>query len=95
MAGVAAGAVSCLAAPYVLPWYPTVVLPVAATVARTRSARLIQVGASALLLAYVVPAGEPPGLVPFTGAAAVVCGVVLAVVVGGLVVARCRPPHPA
>lgn len=94
-AGTAAGAVSCFAAPYVLAWYPAVIVPVAGTLSRARAERMVRVGASALLLAYVVPAGEPPAAVPLASVAAVACGVVLAAVVGRFVRARCPLSHGA
>lgn len=83
-AGTAAGAAACFAAPYVLVWYPAAVLPVSGRALGSRASSILHLGASALLLAYVVPAGEPPGAVPLAPSAAVACGVVLLVLLGML-----------
>lgn len=87
-AATAVGAASFLAAPYVLAWYPAAVLPVSGRALTSRAATVVHVGAGALLLAYVVPAGARPSTVVAAPAAAIACGVVLA----GLVVALVGGP---
>lgn len=80
-AATAAGAAACFAAPYVLAWYPATVIPLSGRDLGSRAAVLLQVGASALLLAYVVPAGVAPGSVVGAPVASVVSGIVLAALV--------------
>ena len=83
----AVGATACFAAPYVLAWYPATVLPVSGLTPRSRATVVLHVGASVLLLAYVVPAGSPPGAVALAPTVAVACGVVFvvltAILIGG------------
>lgn len=81
VAATAAGAAACFAAPYVLPWYPAAILPLSGRVPASRAAVVLQVGASALLLAYVVPPGQRPGAVPLAAAAAAGCGTLLVALV--------------
>jgi alpha-1,6-mannosyltransferase len=84
-AATAAGAAASFVAPYVLPWYAAAILPVSGRVVGSRVAVVLQVGASALLVAYVVPPGHPPGSVPLAPTAAIASGLVLMVLVGALV----------
>lgn len=83
-------ACSVFAASYVLPWYPAALLPAAALVLRAPARRLAQLGAAALLVAYV----SPPGVHALRGDPVIlvgrVCGVVLGAVVVALVLATVR-----
>lgn len=94
-AGTASGAVACFAAPYLLPWYPTAVLPLSGRAAWSRATWVLHVGSSALLVAYVVPPGAAPAEVPFAAGAAVVCGLALVALVGVLAAGPPRATEPA
>ncbi len=89
------GSIAIFGSLYVLPWYPAVVLPVAALALGPAARRALHLGASALLLAYVAP----PGVVIqgiSTQPAGRLCGLVLAGVVGVAVVGRLwLMPQPA
>jgi alpha-1,6-mannosyltransferase len=77
--GVTLGVVALFGATYVLPWYPAVVLPLAALCLGSLPARAAHAGAMVLWLAYVVPPGRAAVAVPDLVDAARACGLVLAV----------------
>lgn len=91
--GVGLGVVACALAAYVLPWYPAAFLPLAGLVPRGRAAVALHVTGAALLVAYVQPPGRPASALVGAGAAATVCGVVLAVATAVLL-RRPRPEPP-
>jgi hypothetical protein len=100
------GVIACFGAAYGLPWYPAAFLPVAALGAGVVVGRALTIGATALLVAYVQPPGEPAGALVLAPAAARAAGVVLGAAVVATVLAAVAdgrrrgrpagaPSHPA
>lgn len=85
---------SVFAAVYVLPWYPAALLPAAALAMASPVRRITQLGAAALMVAYVSPPGmRPPAWIPVSTVGHL-CGALLGVMVVVLVAAASTRGRP-
>lgn len=90
---VAVGTSACFVAPYLLPWYPAVFLPLSARCIGSVPQRALALGSTFLLVAYVQPPGRPAQELILAPTIALLAGLTVGAAALWIVVSRPESPE--